>query len=154
MRGSLTRTRDDRLAALDVGSSKICCFIAALDDSDSPKVIGIGQQASHGLKGGAVVDMEATRGAILNAVHAAEQMAGETIEQVVVNLSGGYPASFSLGVGVSVAGHEVGDADLRRALKHGFESESVTGEAARGRIHQGSIKVRPRRRGRVTRFRV
>ncbi len=133
MRGSLTRTRDDRLAALDVGSSKICCFIAALDDSDSPKVIGIGQQASHGLKGGAVVDMEATRGAILNAVHAAEQMAGETIEHVVVNLSGGYPASFSLGVGVSVAGHEVGDGDLRRALNHGFESESVTGEAARGR---------------------
>ncbi len=39
MRRSLTRTRNDRLAALDVGSSKICCFIAALDDADTPRVI-------------------------------------------------------------------------------------------------------------------
>jgi cell division protein FtsA len=38
---------------------------------------------------------------------------------VVVNLSGGYPASQTVGVEVAIAGHEVGDADLRRVLEHG-----------------------------------
>ena len=96
-------------------------------------MVGIGQQASRGVKSGAVVDMEAAQSAILNAVHAAEQMAGEAVESVIVNLSGGLPLSFSMAIEVSIAGHEVGDADLRRALAQGFESESVTGETARGR---------------------
>jgi cell division protein FtsA len=141
MKRPLAHTRDNHIAALDVGSSKICCFIAAIDRGDTPKVIGIGHQASQGVKGGAVVDMDAAQGAILNAVHAAEQMAGETIDRVVVNLSGGYPASFSLGVEVSIAGHEVGDGDLRRVLAHGCESESVSGETARGRQLIHSIPV-------------
>ncbi len=141
MKRPLARTRDNLIAALDVGSSKICCFIAALEDGGEPKVVGIGHQVSRGVKGGTVVDMEATQGAILNTVHAAEQMAGETIDRVLVNLSGGYPASFSLGVEVSIAGHEVGDADLRHVLANGFESESVSGEAARGRQLIHSIPV-------------
>lgn len=141
MRKNLARTRDNRIAALDVGSSKICCFIAEILDGIDPKVIGIGQQASRGVKSGAVVDMEATQGAILSAVHAAEQMAGEAIDRVLVNLSGGFPVSFSMAVEVSIAGHEVGDADLRRALNHGFQSESVSGEAARGRELIHSIPI-------------
>ncbi len=133
MKKPLARTRNNRIAALDVGSSKICCFIAELDAGRLPKVVGIGQQASRGVKSGAVVDMEATQRAILNAVHAAEHMAGEPVESVIVSLSGGLPLSFSMAVEVSIAGHEVSDADLRRALTQGFESESVTGETSRGR---------------------
>ena len=96
MKKPLARTRNNRVAALDVGSSKICCFIAELEHGRVPKVVGIGQQASRGVKSGAVVDMEAAQSAILNAVHAAEQMAGEAVESVIVNLSGG-PSSGSAG---------------------------------------------------------
>jgi len=110
-------------AALDIGSSKICCFIARADGSATPRVIGIGQQASRGIKGGAIVDLDLAETSVLNAVHAAEQMAGETIDRVVVNLSGGYPASSSVGVEVSLNGHEVGEADLRRALSYGHQTQ-------------------------------
>ena len=68
--------------------------------SGQPQVIGIGHQISHGVRGGAIVDMEAAERAILTTVHAAEQMAGETIRDVVVNVSGGYPASQTIGVEV------------------------------------------------------
>ena len=71
------------------------------------------------MRGGAIVDMEAAESSILTAVHAAEQMAGETIRDVVVNISGGHPDSRTVGVEVSIAGHEVGDGDLRRVLDHG-----------------------------------
>ena len=110
-------------AALDVGSSKVCCFIARAEGAAMPRVIGIGQQASRGIKGGAIVDLDLAETSVLNAVHAAEQMAGETIDRVVVNLSGGYPASSSVGVEVSLNGHEVGEADLRRALSYGHQTQ-------------------------------
>ena len=116
MARGLAKMRNGLIAGLDVGSSKICCFIAIVENDGRPRAIGIGQQASHGVKNGAVVDMETCEAAILAAVHAAEQMAGETINRVVVNLSGGSPASTSIGVEVSIDGHEVGEDDLRRAL--------------------------------------
>ena len=60
------------IAALDVGSSKICCFIAERHPNREPRVVGIGQQASKGVKNGAIVGMEEAEEAIRNAVHAAE----------------------------------------------------------------------------------
>jgi cell division protein FtsA len=53
-------------------------------------------------------------------VHAAEQMAGETIERVVVNLSGGFSASRIIKAEINIAGHEIGDAELQRALEEGY----------------------------------
>jgi len=106
------------MAALDVGSHKVCCLIARREaSSDRPRVVGVGQQASRGVRGGTVVDMDAAEMAIRGAVDAAERMAGETLEQVVVNLAGGQPLSAALGLEVAIAGHAVADADLRKAME-------------------------------------
>ncbi len=110
------RPRSGLIAALDVGTSKVCCLIARAPEEGQPRVIGIGHQICHGLKGGVIIDMQATEAAILGAVHAAEKMAGETIHDLLINLSGGHPASHSTGAEVSVGGHAIGDSDLRRAL--------------------------------------
>lgn len=129
----LTRTRSGLVAALDVGCSKVCCFIAQADADGAPRVIGIGQQASRGIKGGSVVDMGGVEATILNAVHAAEQMAGQTIDRVVIGLSGGHPASTSVGIEVDLNGHEVGDADLRRVFEHGHQAHGANGHGETGR---------------------
>ncbi len=141
MRTGLGKTRNGLTAALDVGSSKVCCFIAATEDTGRPRVLGIGQQASRGVRNGNVVDMEGCEGAIRNAVHAAEQMAGDTIDQVVVNLSGGHPASNSIGIEVSIAGHEVGESDLRRALQHGRQVNGASDMNGQSRRLIHSIPV-------------
>lgn len=120
------------IAAIDVGSSKICCFIARVADDGRPNVIGIGHQVSRGLRGGAIVDMEQAEMAILSTVHAAEQMAGETIQEVILNLSGGYPASQTIGVEVPLSGREVAEHDLERVLMHGSQ---INGNAERRLIH-------------------
>jgi cell division protein FtsA len=132
MRKARYLPRGGLVAGLDVGTSKMCCFIARVGDEGHPQVVGIGHQISHGVKGGVIVDMEAAERAILTTVHAAEQMAGETIREVVVNVSGGHPASQTIGVEVDIAGHEVGDGDLRRALDHG---NAVNGSDDRRLIH-------------------
>lgn len=119
MKKPRTAPRHGLIAGLDVGSSKICCFIALAGEDGRPRIGGIGHQLARGVRGGTIVDMEAAETAILTAVHDAEQMAGETIRDVVVNLSGGYPASQTVGVEVSIAGHEIGENDLRRVLDAG-----------------------------------
>ena len=110
------RNRNGLIAALDVGSTKVCCLIAATDDGEAPRIVGIGHQVSRGLRSGAVVDMEAAEIAIRATVEAAEQMAGENIRQAVVNISGGTPESRLIAYEISIAGHEIGDSDLRRVL--------------------------------------
>src|SRR3712207_9491467 len=82
-------------------TSKIVCLVAQLlpmENLDTlrgrthlARIIGIGHQRSLGLKGGAVVDLEAAEGAIRQAVHAAERMAKVEIQSVIVNLTGGGP---------------------------------------------------------------
>ena len=119
MRKPRLTTRKGLIAALDIGSSKICCLIAKVEESGRAAVVGIGHQLSRGVKSGAIIDMDEAEMAVLTAVHAAEKMSAETIDEVVVNLSGGYPASQTVGVEVAIAGHEVGDSDLRRVLEHG-----------------------------------
>ncbi|WP_085909482.1 cell division protein FtsA [Kiloniella majae] len=121
------------IAAIDVGSSKICCFIAQMDGDNPPKVIGIGQQASHGMKSGNIVDMEALEDSILNAVHSAEQMASETVNAVLVNLSGGSPASHNINLEVAINGHEVTETDLKQALEHASKIQGPEGNAEQGR---------------------
>ncbi len=144
--------RNGLITALDVGTTKICCFVARSDgrgDSRSDncgnsggnsggnsrrnlggnlggqgglRVVGIGHHAANGLRGGAIVDMDAATDSIASAVHAAEQMAGETIHDVILNISGGQPLPHNFSVETAIAGHEISDGDLRRAFQHGMES--------------------------------
>ena len=111
--------RSGPIAALDVGTTKVCCFVARVEEVDTIRVVGIGHQVSGGLRGGTVINMEAAEQSIRAAVEGAEKMAGETVREVLVNLSGGYPASHTVGVEIPIAGREVVESDLRRVLEQG-----------------------------------
>jgi len=113
------RPRGGVIGALDIGTTKICCFIARREET-RPRVVGIGHQISRGVKNGAIADIEAASQAILTTVHAAEQMAGEHLAEVVVNLSGGFSASRVDRTEISLNGREVSDANMRRVLEQGF----------------------------------
>ncbi|MDP6342103.1 MAG: cell division protein FtsA [Alphaproteobacteria bacterium] len=108
--------RNGLITALDIGSTKIVCFIARPDGAGGARVIGIGHQVSKGMRAGTVVDMEAAEEAVRAAVDAAERMAKETVYEVIVGFSGGRPASRIVEVEVDIAGHEIGERDLKRAL--------------------------------------
>ncbi len=112
------RPRGSVIAVVDVGTTKIVCFIARVDEGDALRIIGVGHQSSVGLKSGTIVDMASAATAIGNAVNAAEQMCGETIREVLVNLSAGHAESHAVTIEVTIAGHQVGDLDLRRAMGH------------------------------------
>ncbi len=106
------------IGIVDIGSSKVCCFIARLRDTE-PHILGIGHQVSRGVRNGVIVDIEAASHAVLTAIHAAEQMANETLTEVVVNLSGGFNASRIVKTEINLNGRDVTDADMRRVLDQG-----------------------------------
>lgn len=111
--------RNGLIAALDVGSTKVCCFLARVQDDGIPRIVGIGHQVARGMRAGAVIDLEELEHSIRAAVDAAEDMANERVRAVVVNLSGGAPGSTNVKVEVSMNGHAVNEADIRRMLDHG-----------------------------------
>jgi cell division protein FtsA len=113
------RPRGSLIAALDIGTTKVCCFIARVEP-ERPRVIGIGHQVSRGVRNGTIVNLDLAATSILGAVHAAEEMAGETIQQVVTNLSGGFAASRIVKARIGIAGREITDGDMRRVLEHGY----------------------------------
>jgi len=116
---SKSKTRNGIIAALDVGTSKVCCFIAHVEEDDALRIAGIGFHEARGLRAGTVVDMDAAEASILAAVHHAEQMADETIREVTLSFSSGAPQSRSVAVEVALNGHEIDNADLRRAIAQG-----------------------------------
>ena len=110
------------MAALDIGSSKIACFIGrVVDDEGTFEVLGVGHHASAGVKNGTIASLEQAEAAIRYTVHAAENMAanvmkGYPLREVIVNLPGVHALSHGHTADVQVAGHEITDNDVRRAL--------------------------------------
>ena len=112
--------RSGIIASLDIGTTKTCCLIARVEHGTA-KVIGYGHHGSRGIKSGTIIDMEQAEHAIVNAVHGAELMAGETIESVVLNMSGGNPSSRTVLHEISVSGHEIGESDIEKVLAQGHQ---------------------------------
>jgi cell division protein FtsA len=113
------RPRGSLVAALDIGTTKICCFIARVE-ADKPRVLGIGHQVSRGVRNGRIIDLEAAGASVVAAVHAAEGMAGEQIDEVVANLSGGFAASRIVKAEIAITGREISEAELQQVLEHGY----------------------------------
>lgn len=109
-----SKTRSGLIAALDIGTSKVCCFIARPDKSGHPKIIGIGHNMSKGLQSGSIANLDAAQEVVLAAVNAAEKMAGQTIEGVIVNLSGGRPQSETHTIELPLGSRPIGNLEIRK----------------------------------------
>ena len=126
-RGGVQPEQSSVIAVLDVGSTKICCLIAEVttikhkvfggDRTKQLKILGLGHQVARGTRNGSVVDMIETERAIRLAVDAAERMAGQTIESVYVNVSGGRPHCKAYRGKVHLAGREVSAKDVDLAIR-------------------------------------
>ncbi|MDB2683093.1 cell division protein FtsA [Alphaproteobacteria bacterium] len=120
--------RGSLLAALDIGGSKVACFIArVLDNAGNFEVIGVGHSASEGFQDGCVTDIAKAELVIRKTVHAAENMAAEVMKgyplrEVVVNLPGIHVKSHGRCIDVQIAGHKVSANDINRAMAKAQES--------------------------------
>jgi len=107
------------LVGLDIGTTKISCIIADTNGGAEPRVVGIGNAPSEGLRRGVVVDLEKTVGSITRAVEEAERMAGVSARGVHAGIAGDHIRSInSRGViAVSRKDNEIAQPDVDRVIE-------------------------------------
>ena len=117
--------RERLFAALDVGSSKVCCLIGRIGSEGLLHVLGMGHRMSHGLKHGAVSDRDATERALSATVDQAERVAGETVNDVIVSISAGELRSQISEESVPLNDDAIDRRDLNAALEAAAEGRPV-----------------------------
>ncbi|MGA7910926.1 MAG: cell division protein FtsA [Candidatus Dormiibacterota bacterium] len=113
-------SRRKKTVGLDLGTSRVAVVISESDEPGAPvSIIGVGETPSEGLRKGVVVNLEKTIASIQAAAVAAERMAGQRIESVVVSLAGTHLYSQnSMGVvAVAHGDNEIGEDDVQRVVE-------------------------------------
>jgi cell division protein FtsA len=107
------------IAALDVGTTKICALVGEPGEPGDPgiNVVGVGQYESRGLRKGVVVDVESTIQSIKKAVEEAELMVGTDVQSVYVGIAGGHIKGFNSTGIVKIRDGEVKDPDVKRVIE-------------------------------------
>ncbi len=132
---SAAASRQSTVTVLDVGTSKVTCFIAKGTKSSGRnrapiRVVGVGHQVSNGIRKGAVVEMAPVETAIRAAVEGAERIANTVVKDVVLNLSAGNPASSLVNAHMAIGGRAITESDVAHILsearrQHSPENETV-----------------------------
>jgi cell division protein FtsA len=116
----VTLTRPSATAAVDLGASKVACFIMKPDGARAMDrtitAAGVGYVQSRGVRGGVVVEVDEAASAIAKAVERAEALAGVTVSGVTVATAGGQLASKRVTAAVSLGARPISDNDLQRAI--------------------------------------
>ncbi len=109
----------DIIAGLDIGTTKIGCFIAEVNEAQEIKIIGVGTAPSEGLRYGIVVDSEKTVRSIRQAVEKAEEMADVQVDMVYAGIAGDHIRSINGRGVVAISGedNEVSEEDVRRVIE-------------------------------------
>ena len=116
------------IAALDIGSSKVCCVIAKISRDKKINIVGYGYNASHGIKNGVITDINKATLSVCNAVEAAEQMANERIDRVIINVSGDKVRSFMKDASISInKNHPISEHDVNKVIDKGTNKINVDG---------------------------
>ena len=105
------------VVGLDIGTSKVACFIGKIKSNDEIEIIGVGKHASNGLKRGVVVNIDSTVDSIEKAIKEAEQMSGFKVESVYVGIAGSHISSFNSNGMVAIRQNDVSDHDIDRVIQ-------------------------------------
>ncbi|MFW0860235.1 MAG: cell division protein FtsA [Dehalococcoidia bacterium] len=111
--------KGNRIAAIDVGTTKVCTIMADVDGSGGLRILGVGVAPTQGLHKGLVVEVKDATESIHQSVRKAEQMAGYRLKAACVGITGRHISSAnSYGVvTISRKDRLVRPRDLRRVLE-------------------------------------
>lgn len=97
-------SKPEILAGLDIGSGQLACTIGRrMPDQDHVEVIASARQACRGLKGGVVINIDETALSIGHVVEAAEEMAKETVRDLIVGIRGSHIQTFNHHGAINIA---------------------------------------------------
>ncbi len=107
------------VTGLDIGTNKIRAIVASFKEAEEkPKIIGIGEVSSSGMRKGVVIDIDEVTENIKKAVEQAELSSGVNIQNAYVSIGGNHISiKENKGlVAVSRADQEVSEEDISRVI--------------------------------------
>ena len=115
----MSKPRDPKnlIVGLDIGTSKIVCIVAEINDEGGLDIIGMGTSPSRGLRRGVVVNIEATVNAIQRALEEAELMADCKIREVYTGIAGSHIKSFNSHGMYAIKDKEISQMDVDRVVE-------------------------------------
>ena len=115
----------NKIAAIDVGTTKVCTIMADTNGNEDVRILGIGIAPSQGLEKGTVVNIRNAAGSISQSVKKAEKMAGYSLKSAYIGVSGTDMVSQNNRGVVSIPRNDasVHYADQKRALEIGRNVE-------------------------------
>lgn len=84
----MKKIKEQIVVGLDIGTTKICVFVAKMNESNKLEITGFGRAESHGVLRGEVFNIDKTSEAIRIAVEQAEAQSGYKISNVYVGIAG------------------------------------------------------------------
>ena len=141
-RHRLRRQAPQILGLLDIGTGKTVCLIVAAarhGGAGDVEVLGVGQQASRGLKAGTVIELDAVEQCVRAAVTDAERAAGTELRQVLLAVACGRLKSTSFAADAKIGGRAVTEADIGRLMS---ASRSYVERDGRALLHLNCVGYR------------
>ena len=122
------------VAAVDLGASKVTCFIMKPDGvrkaDRTLTTAGVGYVQSRGIRGGSIINLDEASEAIAQAVERAENVAGVNVLGVSVSTAGGLLFSHRVAGRVSIGARPISDIDLVRAITNALSQVKLPGRRA------------------------
>lgn len=122
------KLRNQTLTVVDIGTWKTCVLIAEVHpETENPHIKGYGIVETKGLKRGVVVNIEELSRTISEAINAAESMAGTSVSNCYVSISGDHIRSMNTQGTVAITrdvrggvgeAQEIEQEDIDRVIEH------------------------------------
>lgn len=104
------------IAALDIGTSKICILIAEVVSDGKINILGRGLQDSKGMDKGGVVDLDLLIRSVQKSLNQAEELASCQVGSVCLSISGKHISCQNENGMISINNKEVTQNDLRNVI--------------------------------------
>ncbi len=109
-------SKNQIIAGLDIGTNKVALVIG-LQTPTGVDIVGVGVCPSQGMRQGVVVNIEAMIESVRKAREEAELMAGYTLQEAWVSVSGAHIRSFDSKGMVAIKNREVTAQDVERVIE-------------------------------------
>lgn len=129
--GSMGVGKSGAVTAIDLGASKVACFIMTPDGvrraDQTIRVAYMGHVQSRGVRGGALVDLEQAADAVSHAVQRAERDSADPVSGAIVSTAIGQQYGHRISTSVSLGARPIRDADLFRAIASALGRANLPG---------------------------
>ena len=106
----------DTLVALDIGTFKVLCLVADIDDKGELRIIGIGNEPCACLNKGVISEIDATVSSVRRAKEKASSMSSCNIESVTTGIAGNHIQSYNGNGAVNIMNDEVTEEDKEKVI--------------------------------------